>query len=104
MLMQAVGAHLNIYFSMDKYSAETRSRMMAAVCSRGNRSTEKRLRAGLVRAGIRGWTVQPDGVIGNPDFIFPRCKLAVFVDGAFLHGAPRFYRIPQSRLSYWSGK
>lgn len=77
---------------------------MAAVRSQGNRTTEMRFRARLVSAGIRGWTVQPAGVIGCPDFAFLKLKLAIFIDGAFWHGAPGFNRFPKSRVSYWSEK
>lgn len=78
--------------------------MMSAVRSRGNRSTEKRLRAHLIQAGIRGWTVQPCDVVGAPDFAFPSERIAVFVDGAFWHGAPDFDRFPKSRVEFWKEK
>ena len=55
---------------MDSVTPETRSRVMARVRSRGNRSTEWRLRAALVQAGIRGWTLDPSGLPGKPDFVF----------------------------------
>lgn len=77
--------------------------MMSAVRSRGNRSTEWRLRGHLISAGIRGWTVQPD-IAGSPDFAFPEQRLAIFVDGAFWHGAPGFDRFPTSRIPFWTAK
>jgi DNA mismatch endonuclease (patch repair protein) len=90
--------------TMDKYSPETRSRMMSAVRSRGNRTTEKRLRAHLIRAGIRGWSVHPAGITGAPDFVFAKEKVAIFVDGAFWHGAPGFNRFPKTRVEFWTKK
>lgn len=89
---------------MDKFRPEVRSRIMSAVRSHGNRTTEKRLRAHLVRAGIRGWKVQPSGLTGAPDFAFFEHRLAVFVDGAFWHGSPEFTRFPKSRVSFWREK
>jgi DNA mismatch endonuclease (patch repair protein) len=89
---------------MDKYTAHVRSRMMAAVRSRGNRTTERRLRACMIRAGLKGWSVQPPDVAGRPDFVFTEQRLAIFVDGAFWHGAPGFNRFPKSRLEYWKPK
>ncbi len=89
---------------MDKYLPEVRSRMMTAVRSKGNRTTEKRLRALLVQAGLKGWKVQPSGIAGNPDFAFIQEKVAVFVDGAFWHGAPGFDRFPKSRVLFWREK
>lgn len=88
----------------DIVDRETRSRVMASVRSRGNRSTEKRLRYALMRAKIRGWRVQARDVPGVPDFIFEKKQLAVFVDGCFWHGCPRCYRRPHSSRKYWDEK
>ena len=57
---------------MDTVSPETRSRVMALVRSQGNRSTEWRLRAYLIRAGIQGWQLNPKDLLGKPDFVFRR--------------------------------
>jgi DNA mismatch endonuclease (patch repair protein) len=89
---------------MDIVDKATRSRIMAAVRSKGNRSTEGALRARLARAGLRGWRVCPDDVEGKPDFVFHRGRLAVFVDGCQWHGCPRCYRPPRSNVAYWSAK
>lgn len=80
------------------------SRRMAAVKSRGNKTTEQRLRSAIVRAGIIGWKVNPAGMIGNPDFYFPREKLAIFVDGCFWHGCPDCGHVPSVNNAYWSAK
>ncbi len=77
---------------------------MAAVKSHGNRSTEKRLRSILRNAHIRGWSGQEKRLPGVPDFVFPRSRLAVFVDGCFWHGCPRCYREPRTSVSYWQRK
>src|SRR5258708_7859459 len=63
-----------------------RSKAMGAVKQKGNKTTERRLRAALARAGISGWIMHPPQVIGTPDFFFPHVRLAVFVDGCFWHG------------------
>ena len=36
--------------------------------------------------------------------VFPRAKVAVFVDGCFWHGCPDHYRAPGSNREYWSNK
>ncbi len=77
---------------------------MSSVRSRGNRSTERRLRALLMRIGVRGWRVQPKEVPGSPDFAFPQEHIAVFVDGAFWHGAPGFDRFPRTNVRFWREK
>src|SRR5713226_6452334 len=77
---------------------------MSKIRSRGNRSTEKRLRACFVRRGIKGWTVQAEDVLGKPDFIFPFVRLAIFVDGCFWHGCSQCARPPHSNKKYWREK
>jgi DNA mismatch endonuclease, patch repair protein len=91
-------------FWMDWLTPEQRSRNMAAIRSRGNKSTERALRYRLMRAGIRGWRLYPGDVPGKPDFVFDEAGLVVFVDGCYWHGCPRCYRAPTSNESYWSQK
>ena len=89
---------------MDTVSPETRSRVMAQLRSQRNRSTEWRLRASLIRAGIRGWTLNPMDIPGKPDFAFREERLLLFVDGCYWHGCPRCYRRPSSNTDYWDAK
>ena len=77
---------------------------MRAIRSRGNRTTELRLRAAMVRRGIRGWTLHPKGVFGVPDFFFGECQIAIFVDGCFWHGCPRCGHLPKTNADYWLRK
>lgn len=84
--------------------SEARSRQMASVRGRGNKSTEKKLRYALVRAGISGWRVQPKGILGNPDFIFDQEMVVVFVDGCYWHGCARCGHIPKTRSEFWKAK
>ncbi len=90
------GAFLNV--------SENRSKAMAAVKSRGNLTTEWRFRSALVRAGVRGWTIQARGLVGSPDFCFPSEKLVVFVDGCFWHGCPQCGHTPKTNNGYWKEK
>ena len=78
--------------------------MMASVRSSNTRSTERRLRSLLVREGVKGWHVQATDVIGKPDFVFPKARIAVFVDGCFWHGCPVCGRLPKSKSEYWIPK
>ena len=42
---------------------------------------------------------------GNPDFKFPKAKIAVFVDGCFWHRCPVHARnLPKTHRSYWRRK
>src|ERR1039457_4619421 len=88
---------------MDRVSREVRSRNMAAVRSKGNRSTELVLGRLLWASGLRGyrkhWTVD-----GRPDFAWPSLRCAAFVDGCFWHGCTRCKNLPRSNASFWRDK
>jgi DNA mismatch endonuclease (patch repair protein) len=89
---------------MDVLTPEQRSRNMAAIRARGNRTTEQALRYRLVRAGIGGWTLHSARLPGRPDFVFRRRRLVIFVDGCYWHGCPKCYRPPETNTGYWSEK
>lgn len=103
---------------------------MARIPSRGNQATELAL-AKLLRAhGITGWRrqiqiccrarsplraggkISKAGAHGvsrpafrvRPDFIFPKFRLAVFVDGCFWHGCPRHATTPKNNRRFWQKK
>jgi DNA mismatch endonuclease (patch repair protein) len=88
---------------MDHVSKEVRSKIMASVRSRGNRSTEVPLGHLLWAAGLRGyrkhWRVD-----GKPDFAWPGLKVAVFVDGCFWHGCAKCKYLPRSNKAFWRNK
>lgn len=76
---------------------------MSQIRSKGNTSTELRLLAILRASGITGWR-RHLRLPGNPDFAFPKHKVAVFVDGCFWHGCRYHGHVPKSRQSYWDPK
>jgi DNA mismatch endonuclease (patch repair protein) len=87
----------------DTFTNWKRSRIMAAVRSTRNKSTEIRL-IGIFKAyRISGWR-RNRRVLGNPDFVFQKSKLVVFVDGCFWHGCPEHLRMPTSNREYWEWK
>lgn len=88
---------------VDTFSKTERSRIMAAVKSRKNKSTELRFISILQDKGITGWR-RNYPLSGNPDFVFPRLKIAVFIDGCFWHGCPSHCRMPSSNIDYWNNK
>jgi DNA mismatch endonuclease (patch repair protein) len=80
----------------DVFTKRKRSEVMARIRGRGNKDTEVAL-AKLLRAnGIAGWrrqhglrfTVKGSGFKVRIDFVFPRERVVVFVDGCFWHGCP----------------
>ena len=81
----------------------SRSALMSRVRSSGNATTELKLLALLRAARVIGWR-RKQHVVGKPDFVFHRERLAVFVDGCFWHGCPAHCRMPRSRVAFWSKK
>lgn len=80
-----------------------RSRIMRAVRSEGNKSTELVFAAILRRARSVGWR-RHLSLPGRPDFSWPSLRIAVFIDGCFWHGCPRCYRPPKTNRAFWTEK
>jgi DNA mismatch endonuclease (patch repair protein) len=87
----------------DMFTPEKRSENMSRIKSRGNKTTELRLIAIMRKYGIKGWR-RGSKLPGKPDFVFPRARLVVFVDGDFWHGNPSKFRVPKSNEAYWEVK
>lgn len=80
-----------------------RARIMSAIRGRGNKTTERAMAKALRKAGIVGWR-RHARIAGRPDFIFPKYRLAIFVDGCFWHGCPTCYRPPRRNKTFWAEK
>ncbi len=105
-----------------------RSALMAKVKGWGNASTELKLVAVFRALGITGWrrgvTLRPaivrpatkarraSATSGKqsrpfqvrPDFVFPKLRIAVFVDGCFWHGCPIHATQPKQNAEFWREK
>ncbi len=88
---------------MDVFTPQERSRVMAAVRSKGNASTELRLLAYFRQNRITGWR-RGYPLPGKPDFVFLSRRVAVFVDGCFWHSCKRCFRMPVVNRDYWRTK
>lgn len=93
---------------MDIFTRQKRSEVMAAVRSKGNRSTELVLAKALRRHGVTGWRRHLEIGLGpgntRPDFVFMKQRVAVFVDGCFWHCCPVHGTKPASRIDFWLPK
>ena len=87
----------------DTLSKSARSLLMSRVRSRGNVSTELRVVALLREHRISGWR-RNWPLFGRPDFVFPRHRLALFVDGCFWHACPKHSTVPKSNRRFWLAK
>jgi DNA mismatch endonuclease (patch repair protein) len=87
----------------DVFDAAKRSEIMSRIKGRGNRATELRLIDLFRHYGITGWR-RGYPIFGKPDFVFPRARVAVFVDGDFWHGHPTHGQIPATNREFWLAK
>lgn len=88
---------------LDRVSKEARSRIMRAIRSKGNKTTESRMLRLLRHHKLSGWR-RHYPVNGTPDFAWPKEKVALFVDGCFWHGCPRCYSAPRTNQKFWEDK
>src|SRR5437762_1508759 len=90
----------------DVFSPAKRSLIMAAIKGKGTKTTELAVRRLLRIHRITGWRAHIASIIGKPDFVFLKRKIAVFVDGCFWHGCPKCRRNlkPTSNSAFWCAK
>jgi len=86
----------------DVHSKKVRSYNMARIKGK-NTAPELFLRKSLWKAGLRGYRLHYP-VSGRPDIVFPKKKLAIFVDGDFWHKNPMIYREPKTHSGFWRKK
>lgn len=86
-------------------SSHDASRRMASVRQKGTQA-EINLRNALHARGLRYRLHVP--LLTKPrrsaDIVFPRARVAVFVDGCFWHGCPEHASWPKSNADFWRGK
>ena len=117
----------------DVFTKAKRSDVMSRIRSRGNKATELALVRVFRAQGITGWRRQIQITLGRsrgdetqtrrdpqasvlirassrrllrvrPDFVFPKLRLAVFVDGCFWHGCPLHGTKPRNNAAFWRRK
>lgn len=76
---------------------------MSRIRSAGNKDTELRLIQIFRANDITGWR-RGSKLPGKPDFVFPKHKIAVFVDGCFWHGCPKHATQPKTNATFWQEK
>ena len=101
----------------DIFTKVKRSDVMSRIRGTGNKGTELRLIQIFRAARITGWRRgcvirgrkaedrrQKKRFSVRPDFVFPKLKTAVFVDGCFWHGCPRHATWPKTNAAFWRKK
>ena len=85
-------------------------RRKAMAHNRGRTKPERALASGLWHKGLRYFTydgyrsVNGRRLEGQPDMVFPRKRLVVFVDGCFWHGCPQCDKRPEQSGTSWANK
>ena len=87
----------------DVLTKKQRSYCMSRIQGR-NTQPEVILRKALSSKGIRGYRIHCR-LAGRPDIVFPRKRVAVFIDGCFWHKCPKCsIKTPVKNRSYWRKK
>ena len=87
----------------DTFTKEQRSEIMRKVKSSRNKSTEQKLIQFFKENEIKGWR-RNFKLFGKPDFVFPKQRLVIFVDGCFWHGHDCRNTRPKDNADYWQTK
>ena len=89
----------------DVFTKEKRSQVMSRIKGKGNKDTELVMIQILRKNHISGWR-RNQAVLGKPDFVFPKQKIALFVDGCFWHGCPlpKHSNLPKNNQEFWAMK
>jgi len=87
---------------MDNLTKEQRRKNMQHIRSTGT-VPERTIIKALKKKKIY-FATYVSKIIGKPDIVFRRKKIAVFIDSDFWHGHPRRCIMPKSNIDYWENK
>ena len=87
---------------MDNLTPEQRTKNMKSIRSE-NTQPELKVTSELKRRHIY-FSTHSKTIIGKPDILFRRKKIAVFIDSDFWHGNPGYFKMPKSNTRYWKAK
>lgn len=87
---------------VDVLTKEQRSYNMSQIKGK-NTKTELLLRKCLSSDGIKGYRIH-SRLLGKPDIVFTKYKLAVFIDGCFWHKCPKCFIQPENNKKFWENK
>jgi DNA mismatch endonuclease (patch repair protein) len=107
----------------DVFTKAKRSEVMSCIRGQGNKDTEFALIRVFRAHRITGWRRQVEirnlefGMFATanpssggrkfrvrPDFVFPKLRVAVFVDGCFWHVCPKHATRPRHNRAFWKRK
>lgn len=86
----------------DVLTREQRSYCMSRIRGKDT-APELVLRKAISSAGLRGYRLHHK-LPGKPDMVFPRWKIALFIDGCFWHKCPKCFIKPATNRKFWMEK
>ena len=86
----------------DVHKKDRRSYNMSMIRGKDTKP-ELKLRKYLFSKGLRGYRIHYK-LIGKPDIVFTRKKIAIFIDGCFWHKCPECFKGPKTNKKFWSEK
>ena len=87
----------------DVFTKEKRAEVMSRIKGKGNKDTELVMIQILRTYLVSGWR-RNQTLLGKPDFVFPKQRVALFVDGCFWHGCSKHFNMPKNNREFWEKK
>lgn len=87
---------------MDNLTKEQRRKNMRNIRSSG--TTPERVVMRELRKRKIYFAKHVSKILGKPDIVFRRKKVAVFIDSDFWHGHPERFIMPKTNVDYWKEK
>jgi len=91
-----------LFHEMDNLSKEHRRKNMQNIRSTGT-APERAVMEELKKKKIY-FAAYVLKIVGKPDIVFRRKKVAIFIDSDFWHGHPKRCIMPKTNPSYWKKK
>ena len=85
----------------DKFSKETRSKIMKSIKSESK--LENRVSKALWKKGLR-FRKNDKSLLGKPDISIKKYKIVIFIDSCFWHNCDIHGHIPKTNQEYWIQK
>lgn len=69
-----------------------------------NTEPEVKLRRLLSDKGFKNYKINYSTLLGKPDIVFIKRRIAIFIDGCFWHKCPVCFVKPETRIKFWMEK
>ncbi len=86
----------------DVLTRRQRSYCMSRIRAK-NTQPEIVLRKAISKAGIKGYRLNYR-LLGKPDIVFSKRKIAIFIDGCFWHKCQKCFKKPATNKKFWLEK